>query len=102
MFTKGQKVVCIRDDVCRADGVKELVKGNVYTVRWCGYDQAPWLCVRLAEIFRNDVVASASGGYRNNIDCPFNADRFRPLTDISIFHEILRKATKKQPLKVRA
>jgi hypothetical protein len=91
-FRVGQKVVCVRDDCAREDGVIELVKGQIYTIRWCGLDgdgRTSWSCVRLDEIFRDASVL----GYRNNIDCPFAANRFRPIverkTDISIFTRML-------------
>jgi hypothetical protein len=89
-FRVGQKVVCVDARDCRA---KELVKGNIYVVRDAGPE--PFISgkywVLLEGVFNEyDPRFGGELGYRSS--------RFRPVverkTDISIFTEILRKASK--------
>jgi hypothetical protein len=88
-FTVNQKVVCIDDSPTDILGGKKLRLGEIYTIRWSGlwgfshpganrqFEEHP--CVRLNEIFRGPEPAAPHVKELN--DMPFNADRFRPLTD---------------------
>jgi hypothetical protein len=97
-FRIGQKVVCVAENPSWKDYVAFSFPrmGEVYTVRSIGpayrsrRDESEGLCIRLNEI-RN---RPAGCGEEPN----FLAARFRPVierkTDISVFTEILRKASK--------
>ena len=107
MFHVGQKVVCVDGRPTDKEGACELVRGAIYTIRWCGmWSLPPWfpkpkLGVRLVGVdrgpdpWRPDLDAA--------FDMPFNAARFRPVverkTDIGFAYEILRKATKQRPVR---
>lgn len=87
-FHIGQKVVCVDDVEQRcAKGDSPVKKGSIYTVREY-YDFFGLRAIRIEEIM-------------NANDRGYHASRFRPIverkTDISVFTEILRKATKKIP-----
>lgn len=79
MFYVGQKVVCVDAAPTRSDGFTELVKGSIYTVRWCGsasFEGDQYYGLRVVEIFRG-----AAPGYfidPDNIDQAFASSRFRP------------------------
>lgn len=101
-FRVGQKVVCV--DISpmthrktKAPASDYLSVGAIYTIRWVG--DAPFEAdkhlgpyLKLAEIIRDDDKNPEYSDY------PFIASRFRPIverkTDITVFTEILRKATK--------
>lgn len=91
MFRVNQKVVCVDDERTDAYGIKELRRGEVYTIRWHGMHSSHWhqtaYCVRLLGVERVDDRTP------ENIDCPFLASRFRPLierkTSIEIFTAML-------------
>jgi hypothetical protein len=88
MFRVGQKVVCVDNTTPNATGRipnPDLKKGEIYTIAgvyngWTGPG------VTLVELKAREPHIG------------FHAFRFRPIverkTDISVFHEILRKATK--------
>ena len=92
MFKIGQKVVCIVD--YSNEELEHLIfpkKGQVYTIREIGDNgTGPWL--RAVEITNPPTFWS-------NIDGPaemgFVTSAFRPITDISFAHEILRKINKR-------
>ena len=100
MFYLGQKVVCIDDTCARSDRIRELERGEIYTVRWKGnypWPGNPWwdsnlYFLRLDEIVR---VPAAELAFARE-DVPFGAFRFRPLcerkTDISTLVELLTPA----------
>lgn len=99
MFYVGQKVVCINDQTidpkpgARPAQLDGITRGRVYTIRHVS--AAPFHGIRLVEIFRCQP-RYYGGGYM--VDLPYDASRFRPVverkTDISIFHRILRDASK--------
>lgn len=97
MFRVNQKVVCVDDERTDATGVKDVHRGEIYTIRWCGIHSTPWhpeeYCVRLLGIERVDSWVPS------NIDCPFRASRFRPIverkTDISVFTAMLNPSARK-------
>jgi hypothetical protein len=95
MFYTGQKVVCVNDDKTNNKGVKELKKGEIYTIRWCGVFDGPYtttdrngkgVSVRLFEVKRRRDEAPFQ-------DYPFKSSRFKPLverkTDISVLEKLL-------------
>ena len=98
MFRIGQRVVCV-DTTCRGMTGRPvsywIKEGSIYTIRWIGHWECPFypggICVRLEEIER----PSEHWG-----DCPFYADRFRPLvekkTDISVFKALLNPVQEKE------
>lgn len=94
-FRVGQKVVCIYHlpHESRRSGCNYPEKGSVYTVRGhvAGTDAKERIL--LDEVY-NQPMRCIVG----TIEWGFRADAFRPIverkTDISVFHEILRKATK--------
>lgn len=97
-FHVGQKVVCVDDQDTHVDGIQELERGKIYTVRWVGqqeayrtYDyrwQRAYLGVRLVEI-------SPRGDCAVVWDTPFCVTRFRPVqerkreTSIECFKKLL-------------
>lgn len=100
-FRAGQKVVCVAD---RRDGGfgDEIypTKGMVYTIRsfapiYDGSRPRVWLC---------EITNAPRPYYEGWHEKGFGVERFRPIverkTDISAFHEILRKASRKD--RVRA
>lgn len=98
-FRVGQKVVCVDDRPTDAAGGKELERGKIYTVRWCGVWGWPGVykdevCVRIEEVLRG-----ADEWNPSCVDMPFGCHRFRPIverkSDIGFAHEILRKVTRK-------
>jgi len=107
MFRVGQKVACVDDGVfnpARGRASDHLTKGCVYTIREiCEFPYAPdkiaGLGVRLEEVVRPQDRINPDWS-----DYPFRMSRFRPAverkTDISFAHEILRKATKRKPMRV--
>jgi hypothetical protein len=93
MFRVGQKVVCVDDSPTDADGGKELERGQIYTVRWCGVWGWPSVykdevCVRIFE-----VVRGPDEWVPECVDLPFSVHRFRPIvsrkTDISALKALL-------------
>lgn len=92
MFHVGQKVVCVNALGTDSEGIKELSRGAIYTVRWHGIHGVPYFkptyCVRVEGIVRFDDWAPL------NQDCPFRASRFRPVierrTSIEIFTAMLK------------
>lgn len=105
-FHVGQKVVCVDADQTRWDGIVELIKGQVYTIRWIGTYVVPewgdgWdtdeVCVKLAEVPRRHDGALPHD--RRADDMPFRVARFRPVierkrkTDIAIFNRLLTPAS---------
>lgn len=98
-FYVGQKVVCINDRNTDAENsVQWLREGNIYTLRWVGphtlYGETH-ACVRLVGIHRG--VDAWRPHDPNGYDMPFKAARFRPVTDISIFTEILDRVNGDKP-----
>lgn len=92
MFRVGQKVVCVDAETWDGghfDAEQPLVVGRVYTVASVGRTHFGDHGISLVE-------------NRRRIFPFFGARRFRPVverkTDISIFHEIARKATKRKPV----
>lgn len=98
MFTIGQKVVCVNDDITEAvrltgipynKGDAWLVKDNIYTIVAIGlyhiHDPPHSQCVLIEEIKRPKWA-------------PIWASRFRPLvskkTDIAIFTKMLKQKEK--------
>jgi hypothetical protein len=95
-FRVGQKVVCVVafDDMARSWGFSGPAKGSVYTIREFD-DRGDAPALRLVEIVNPPCK------HRNisePIEPGFAVTGFRPVverkTDISIFTEILRKASK--------
>jgi len=96
MFHVGQLVVCVDDDPWKyyvpghsyGGGMDGLVKGNIYTIRWCGMfnhtDGSNTMAVRLYEIVRPSYGITPD-------DCPYVATRFRPVveTRLDVFREML-------------
>ena len=90
MFRVGQKVVCVNDEPSNLGGSRREVpiKGHIYTVSAVGLtnilDPQQLPCILVEELERRPYEAHW-------------ASRFRPIierkTDISIFREILSKAT---------
>lgn len=124
MFEVGQEVVCIDDSPARKDGVKELIKGQRYIIRWIGmwkgslYTEEK-LCVRLEGMYRDE--SPLVRGLVETIkefapddetydwdsywkDIPFRASRFRPIqkkkTDIGELQKLL--LTNKELIDVQA
>jgi hypothetical protein len=101
-FRVGRKVVCVDVSASthrsiRGRAAEYIEIGKVYTIRWLGrspdpLDQHLGLHVRLVGVVRPDHPNPEYS------DMPFKASRFRPVverkTDISIFTDILRKASK--------
>jgi hypothetical protein len=87
-FRVGQKVVCVDDTNYHPDsgngemGGELPVKGNIYIVSATGLtnpvDPNNLPCIHVEGLDRDD-------------EYPLWAHRFRPLTDISIFEEMLKK-----------
>jgi len=102
MFHVGQKVVCVDGDFKCPDQHSILPREKgVYTIRAIyreHYADAGWTVAVLLEEVRNPARGWLTLGWH---EMGYAADRFRAITerktDISIFREILRKATKKQP-----
>ena len=96
MFHVGQLVVCVDDSrVCPPVAGRSyygdldgLIKGKIYTVRWCGQymhtNGLEFIAVRLVEIIRPKLT----GG---DVECPYAAARFRPVveTSLDVFREML-------------
>lgn len=80
MFQVGQKVVCVDDSPTTTTGRRELSKGAIYTVRWCGYFHSPRFGsttgVRLFEVARISCPLP-----QDDPDLPFNVKRFRPIDE---------------------
>lgn len=106
MFRVGQRVVCVDVSACPegsvpwkiiTNGLDGLTEGRVYTIRaiggFAGRDQ-----VWLYEIIR-PLVGSIGKKYG---ECGYRPSRFRPVverkTDISVFTEILRRASTHTPV----
>lgn len=98
-FYRGQKVVCVDDSHTR-HGKRwfpgsEIKRDTVYTVREVGLDVDGCPGLRLRE-----VILNARTNGRIESDLFYMATRFRPVverkTDIGVFHEILRKVTRRQ------
>ena len=86
MFRVGQKVVCIRNGPSIFNGEPaDLIRGRIYTI------SKFWICSVWLHPCCLVEEAEPTSGYA------FDAKRFRPIverkTDISIFREILSKAT---------
>jgi hypothetical protein len=104
MFRVGMKVVCISSGwVANGGCVGDTIlpeRGSVYTVRWIGPSAigSSGTFIRLHEI-HNRLVNFSDGP----MEAYFEASFFRPIverkTDISIFREILRRASKPSPVK---
>jgi hypothetical protein len=79
-FRVGQKVVCVNDTPPTNGRPLQVKKGEVYTVArsfdWFGEEG----------LLFDEIAPGAGVGW--------HAWRFRPVTDISFAHEILRKASK--------
>lgn len=103
MFRVGQKVVCVyagpADPMRPGQASDYLKKGAIYTIREvCEFPYAPdrksGVGIRLVGVYREDDSHNPEWS-----DYPFGSFRFRPIverkTDISVFHEILRKASKR-------
>lgn len=94
-FRVGQKVVCIRESAWPSWCANTPVKGDIYTVRAVfSFSRGP--CVYLYEIANDAICTNDDTGQR--AEPGFPARDFRRVverkTDISVFTEILRKATK--------
>lgn len=96
-FRIGQKVACIKRDgwVGKGRGGETFPEfGRIYTIRSIESVDG-WAWVRLAEIVNPLHHYTRSG---RPSEAQFRIDRFRPIverkTDISVFTEILRKASK--------
>jgi len=91
MFRVGQKVCCV-DDRSNNWSSQWIVRGGIYTISSVG--RLPPLSPRFFKT-SNYLVIELEG-----IDKPngFASLRFRPLTDISFAHEILRKVSRKQEI----
>lgn len=89
-FRVGQKVVCINVKSTMAGRVpKELVLNRVYIIS--GIDDF-MDCYGDFGVFLAEVHVKPACGHADS----FKAYRFHPATGISIFTEILHKATKRQ------
>jgi hypothetical protein len=98
-FRVGQKVVCIAES--RGGGYpddKRPVVGSVYTIRGIEIDRRG--CIDPIGVLLEEIVNEPRmyRGYDEPSEVSFASTRFRPVverkTDISIFTEILRKASK--------
>lgn len=98
-FRVGQKVVCV-DDSPDFMGVSWLVKGAEYTIDAVKFCENARISQSRTGSGLGVKVVEVATGQRDW----FFAHRFRPLierkTDITVFTEILRKATKRKPATV--
>jgi hypothetical protein len=95
-FVVGQKVVCVDADLHEEwdtnrirvydmmEGLDGLTKNEIYTIRGFTVDYGN-IIVYLDEITRKLQPDT-------NIEAGYHHARFRPLRDLTIFHDILRKA----------
>lgn len=93
MLYAGQKVVCIDDEPLPGriwEFKNELKKGLVYTIKNLRIDEDGDLICQLLEVSRGPMSRAQHGP-----DCGYLARRFRPVTDISVFTEILKKVQEK-------
>ena len=83
-FFVGQKVVCVDDTPHpQYSGPQDLpTAGRVYTISWVGPHRWAY----------HDMIGVHLVEHRRA--APFGAFRFRPATDISIFHKLVEKARK--------
>ena len=89
MFRVGQKVVCVNDRWRNEDGKHDYItKGVVYVVT--GYGRC-----------RDGSQGVHLDGVKNLGGAPFYKWRFRPVTDISIFTDILDKVSRGDLVEVR-
>jgi hypothetical protein len=99
MFRVGQKVVCIRGTGARVPYRNQVVvgpmRGSVYTVRALQESDQGEEMLLLEELINPLFV--------DGLEFDFSADRFRPVverkTDITVFTEILHKASRKQEVR---
>ncbi|MCK1367662.1 hypothetical protein [Bradyrhizobium sp. 62] len=101
-FRVGQKVVCVSEHTCTdtrlLPGGKYVpiwpVVGEVYTVRGL----TSGVPLKRPLLFLEELVNPVATFLEGKFEMGWNPERFRPLierkTDISVFTEILRKATK--------
>jgi hypothetical protein len=104
-FRIGQKVVCINDSDTHTESIKELSKGQVYTVARCWLFVPSRLLALAGEFTPYKGVSLHEVGPRvwpiTGEDIPFDVARFRPLierkkeTDIGFALDILDKANGK-------
>lgn len=96
MFYVGQKVVCV-DDTPRSQKTYGLTRGRIYNVRGICENARGEVGLQLEEILIPEKLM-------NGDERGFYVDRFRPIqerkTDITVFTEILRKATRRKPATV--
>ena len=90
MFKVGQRVECVDDDPATYGSFRwnedAVCVGQVYTVRRCFvHEGLPTLW--LDEIKRSEIARLIHGA-----DVGYAASRFRPVTDISIFTNMLNQA----------
>ena len=103
MFRVGMKVCCVDADPrpgYRWVRGEKLTLNATYTIAAFLVDDEGDEILHLAEIARSRKARREW----SDENLGYAASRFRPVverkTDISVFREILRKASKKQPLKV--
>jgi len=100
-FVPGQRVVCVDDRLNTeynnkpnakyyyTDNLDGLTKDEIYTIRDVLIDEAhDVVVVRLVEISRPPLHPLDP----DSVEAYYAAQRFRPLRDLTIFNEILRKA----------
>lgn len=79
MFYIGQEVVCIDDKHTNSDNYQELDCNTVYIIRWVG--ALPESMTHIPRRYHGSRYGVRLIGVPRELhgDCPFSADRFRPL-----------------------
>lgn len=90
MFRVGQKVVCIRVSSAAPPHCNGGILGETYTVRGVMFDTV----LQRPGIYLEEIVNPIHPIWDE--EWAHDAERFRPLTDISFAHEILRRVSHKQ------
>lgn len=102
-FKPGMQVVCVDAHDTNECGFRELDRGRIYVIRWCGIyrlDGKDELCIRVEGVYRHLDPRFESWAPDDHEDTPFAARRFRPLrkreTSIEIFCSLLTPSKVKE------